>query len=141
MNEHSKLHISAFSYCHETLSKVRKVGVHLAQEVMECVRWQVICVDLEHLHDKEWRVTIESPTFRSNVLFACVDEVHLMNEWGLSFRPAFAAVRTFFHGCFLASMSAVGLSVTLEPGAPTTSVCKSLNFFEGNFLLIRQSNA
>ena len=108
---------------------------------MECVRCQVICVDLEHLRNKEWREIIESPTFQSNVLFVCVDEVHLINEWGLSFRPAFAAVRTFFCGRFPASISVVGLSATLEPGAPTMSVCKSLNFFEGNLLLIRQSNA
>jgi len=59
----SKLNISAFSYCHETLSKVRNVGVHLAQEIMECIKWQVICVNPEHLHDKEWREITESLTF------------------------------------------------------------------------------
>ena len=97
-------------------------------------------MDLEHLRNKEWREIIESPTFQSNVLFVCVDEVHLINEWGLSFRPAFSAVGTFFRGRFPVLISVVGLSATLEPGAPTTSVCKSLGFFEGNFLLIRRSN-
>ena len=137
MNKLSKLHRSAFSSdCHETLSKAQKVGVRLAQEIIECFRWQVICVDQEHLRNKEQREIIESLTFQSNVLSVCTDEVHLINEWGLSFCPAFEAVRTFFHGCFPASISVVGLSATLEPGAPT-SVCKSLNFFEGNFLLIQ----
>ena len=107
---------------------------------MECIRWQVICVDPEHLRDKEWREITKSPTFRSNILFACVDEVHLINKWGLSFHPAFSAVGTFFCGRFPASISVVGLSATLEPSTPTTSVCKSLGFFEGNFLLIRRSN-
>jgi superfamily II DNA helicase RecQ len=113
VNELSKLNISALSYCHETLSKARKVGVRLAREIMECVMWQVICVDPEPLRDKEWREITKSPTFRSNVLFACVDEVHLINEWGLSFRPAFAAIGTFFRGRFPASISVVGLSATL----------------------------
>ncbi|KIJ91174.1 hypothetical protein K443DRAFT_14631 [Laccaria amethystina LaAM-08-1] len=53
VNEVSKLNISAFSYCHETLSNMQKVGVHLTQEIMECVKWQVTCVDPEHLHNKE----------------------------------------------------------------------------------------
>ena len=29
---------------------------------------------------------------------------------------------------------------TLKPGLPTVSVCKSLGFFEGNFVLIQRSN-
>jgi hypothetical protein len=27
----------------------------LAGEIKECIRWQVICVDPEHLRDREWR--------------------------------------------------------------------------------------
>ena len=97
-------------------------------------------MDPEHLRDKEWREITEEPTFRSNVLFACVDEVHLINSWGLSFRPAFRLIGTFLRGCFPASISILGLTATLEPGGPTESVCKSLGFFEGSFTLIRRSN-
>ncbi|KAF8219123.1 hypothetical protein L208DRAFT_1343138, partial [Tricholoma matsutake] len=50
--ELSKLNISAFSYCHETLSKAQKAEIHVADVIKECIRWQVICVDPEHLHDK-----------------------------------------------------------------------------------------
>ncbi|KDR64823.1 hypothetical protein GALMADRAFT_30528, partial [Galerina marginata CBS 339.88] len=89
VDELSKLYVSGFSYCAETLTEARKTGVRLAQDIKECSRWQVVCVDPEHLRDKEWREITESPTFRSNVLFACVDEAHLINTWGLSFRPAF----------------------------------------------------
>ena len=140
VHELSKLNVSAFSYCKETLSDARKAGIRLAGEIKECVRWQVICVDPEHLRDKEWREITESPTFRTNVLFACVDEVHLINEWGISFRLAFGAIGTFLRGRFPSSISVVGLSATLEPGLPMVSVCKSLGFFEGNFKLIRGSN-
>ena len=124
----------------ETLTNARKAGLQLAKEIKECIRWQVVCVDPEHLRDKEWREITESPTFRTNVLFACVDEAHLINTWGLSFRPTFALIGTFLRGRFPGSISIVALTATLEPGAPTVSVCKSLGFFEGNFKLIRRSN-
>ncbi|PPQ82694.1 hypothetical protein CVT25_009424 [Psilocybe cyanescens] len=140
VHELSNLHISAFSYCKETLSEARKAGIRLAAEIQECQKWQVICVDPEHLRDKEWRQITESPTFRANVLFACVDEVHLVNEWGLSFRLAFAAIGTFLRGRFPTSISLVSLTAMLESGSPTISVCKSLGFFGGNFRLIQRSN-
>ena len=94
-------------------------------------------MDPEHLRDREWREITEYSTFRANILFACVDEVHLINEWGLDFRLAFGTVGTFLRGRFPASVSIVGLTATLEPGPPMVSVCKSLGFFEGNFKLIR----
>ena len=132
--------MAAFSYCSETLTSARKAGLRLAEKIKECIQWQVVCVDPEHLRDKEWREITESPMFRSNVLFACVDEVHLINTWGLSFRPAFTLIGTFLRGRFPSSISVVGLSATLEPGLPTVSVCKTLGFFEGRFKLIRRSN-
>ncbi|PPQ87651.1 hypothetical protein CVT25_011489 [Psilocybe cyanescens] len=138
--ELSTLKVAAFAYCKETLSNARKAGVRLADVIKECVEWQVICVDPEHLRDKEWKDITESPTFRSNVLFACVDEVHLINTWGLSFREAFTLIGIFLRGRFPASISISALSATLEPGPPTVSVCKSLGFFEGRFKLIRRSN-
>lgn len=54
---------------------------------------------------------------RANVLFACVDEVHLISEWGLSFRLlAFGTIGTFLRGRFPSWISIVGLTATLEPG-------------------------
>jgi superfamily II DNA helicase RecQ len=90
-------------------------------------------VDPEHLRDKEWREISEYPTFRANILFACVDEVHLINEWGLAFRLAFGTIGSFLRGRFPSSISIIGLTATLEPGLPTVAVCKSLGFFEGNY--------
>ncbi|KAF8961376.1 hypothetical protein BDZ97DRAFT_1664302 [Flammula alnicola] len=126
VNQLFKLNVSAFSYCAETLTKARKTGLRLAQEIKECVRWQVVCVDPEHLRNMEWREITEGSTFRSNVLFACVDEGHLINSWGLSFHPAFTLIGTFLRGRFPSSISILGLTATLEPRLPTESVCKSL---------------
>jgi hypothetical protein len=38
-------------------------SIRLAREIKESVKWQVICVDPEHLHDKEWREITEYSTF------------------------------------------------------------------------------
>jgi superfamily II DNA helicase RecQ len=119
---------------------VRKAGIWLAREIKDCTKWQAVCVDPEHLRDKEWREISESPVFQANVLFTCINEVHLINEWGLSFRLALAGIGTFLWGCFPASICIVGLSAMLEAGLPTVSVCKSLGFFEGHFRLIQRSN-
>jgi hypothetical protein len=97
-------------------------------------------VDPEHLHDKEWREITEISIFQSNVLLACIDEVHLINVWGLVFHIALTAIRILLHSRFSTSISIFGLSATLEPGPPTVSICKSLGFFEGSFKFIRRSN-
>lgn len=109
-------------------------GIHLSGEISECIEWQVICVDPENLRDKERREITEYSAFRANILFACVDEVHLINEWGLAFRLAFGTIGSFLRGRFPSLISIVGLTATLEPGSPTVAVCKILGFFEGNFL-------
>ena len=112
----------------------------LSDVIKECIRWQVICVDPEHLCNKEWRAIMESPTFQSKVLLGCINEVHLINFWGLSFCTAFATIGAFLRGRFPVSMSIVNLTATLKPGPSTISVCKILDFFKGNFKFIRRSN-
>jgi superfamily II DNA helicase RecQ len=123
----------AFSYCSETLTEARKTGLCLAREIKECVRWQVVCVDPEHLRDKEWREITEGPIFRSNVLFACVDEAHLINSWGLSFRSAFSLIGTFLRGRFPSSISILGLTATLGTWF-TNRICLQESWlFRGKF--------
>ncbi|KAF4622465.1 hypothetical protein D9613_009317 [Agrocybe pediades] len=140
VHELSLLGVSAFSYYSEALTEARKTGVRLASEIKEYLRWQVIFVDPEHLTGKEWREIADSPTFRANVFSATVDEVHLINEWGLSFWLAFGTIGRFLRGRFPSSISINGLSATLEPGDPTKHVCQSLGFFYGRFKFIRRSN-
>ncbi|KAJ7828857.1 hypothetical protein B0H14DRAFT_2594438 [Mycena olivaceomarginata] len=125
----SKFHVSGFAYCRESLADARRNGINLTDEIKAC-RWQVICVDPEHLHDKEWRSISEWPAFGARLLFSAVDEAHLIDEWG--------GVSTRFQAdC---SSSVVTLSATLTPGQATSSVCTSLGFFDGAFHLICRSN-
>ncbi|KAF8179975.1 P-loop containing nucleoside triphosphate hydrolase protein [Mycena galopus ATCC 62051] len=138
--ELGKLHIAGFAYCRESLADARQSGTNLTDAIKSCSQWQVVCVDPEHLRDKEWRTISEWPNFRAKLLFSATDEAHLINEWGEEFRPDFRLIGQFFRGQFPTSTSVVALSATLAPGAATSAVCTSLGLFEGAFHHIRRSN-
>ncbi|KAK6985233.1 P-loop containing nucleoside triphosphate hydrolase protein [Favolaschia claudopus] len=138
--ELSKLGIHGFAYCRESLADARRAGNDLTSLIKSGTKWQVICVDPEHLQDKEWRVISDSPVFRSKLLFAAVDEVHLIREWGADFCIAFNTIGLFFRGRFPPSTAIVALSATLAPGPETSAICNSLGLFPGAFHLIRRSN-
>jgi superfamily II DNA helicase RecQ len=89
------MNVSAFAYCRESLAEARRQGINLANEIKICTKWQVICVDPEHLKTKEWRDISESPVFRSKIIYAAIDEVHLINEWGTDFRVDFKLIGLF----------------------------------------------
>ncbi|KAJ7436294.1 P-loop containing nucleoside triphosphate hydrolase protein [Mycena latifolia] len=140
VSELEKLDIAALAYCHETLAESRRNGVNLADEIKNCAKWQVICVDPEHLRGKEWRVIAEHSTFRARIIYAAVDEAHLINEWGIEFRLAFQLIGLFLRGCLPSWISIIALSATLAPGQPTTAVCESLGLYGATFHMIRRTN-
>ncbi|KAJ6505453.1 P-loop containing nucleoside triphosphate hydrolase protein [Mycena sanguinolenta] len=137
--ELSKFQVSGLAYCRESLAEARRNAVNLTEEIKTC-RWQVVCVDPEHLRDKEWRTISESPEFSARLLYSAVDEAHLINGWGVDFRPDFKLIGQFFRGRFPSSSSVVALSATVAPGQETASICTSLGLFDGSFHLIRRSN-
>ncbi|KAJ7776978.1 P-loop containing nucleoside triphosphate hydrolase protein [Mycena maculata] len=140
VSELTKLGIIAITYCRETLADTRRAGINLATEIKECTKWQVICVDPEHLRDKEWRMISEWPVFRSRLLFTAADEAHLIREWGLDFRPSFRMIGLFVRGHLPPSTSVLALSATLAPGKDTSAICQSLGLYGKSFHLIRHSN-
>ncbi|KAJ7478915.1 P-loop containing nucleoside triphosphate hydrolase protein [Mycena latifolia] len=138
--ELARMKVSGFAYCREALADARRQGINLADEIKNCTKWQVICVDPEHLKTKEWRDISESPIFRSRIFYAATDEAHLINEWGILFRIDFRTIGLFLRGRLPSSISIVGLSATLAPGKDTTAVCQTLGLFEGHFHMIRRTN-
>ncbi|KAJ7877262.1 hypothetical protein B0H14DRAFT_3436214 [Mycena olivaceomarginata] len=68
--ELTRLNISAFAYSQESLADTRRREVRLADEIKSCDKWQVVCVDPEHLKTKVWREVSESPIFRANIIYA-----------------------------------------------------------------------
>ncbi|KAJ7772883.1 P-loop containing nucleoside triphosphate hydrolase protein [Mycena maculata] len=115
--------------------ELKKLG-----EIMECKKWKVVCVDPEHLRVKAWREITASETFRANITYGCSDEAHLIKEWGAGFRPQFRHIGTFFRGRLPSSTLIFGLSATLQPGAATNSVCKSLGMLGDTVHVLRRSN-
>jgi superfamily II DNA helicase RecQ len=122
------------------LADARCRGVKLADEIKTCDKWQVICVDPEHLKTKEWREISEYSIFRQRIIYAAADEVHLINLWGIDFRRDFGTIGRWVRGRLPTTVSILGLTATLAPGKDTAAVCQSLGFFEGQFHLIRRTN-
>ncbi|KAJ7874337.1 P-loop containing nucleoside triphosphate hydrolase protein [Mycena olivaceomarginata] len=137
--ELEKLTVPALAYCSETVSEARKAGVNLTGQIMEC-KWNVICVDPEHLREKAWRQIPAADKFRANLVYGCVDEAHLMREWGAVFRPLFKHIGRFFRGSCPSTMAVIALSATIQPGAAFDGVCETLGFTEGDLYVMRRSN-
>ncbi|KAJ7573395.1 P-loop containing nucleoside triphosphate hydrolase protein [Mycena floridula] len=123
--ELTKLGLSAFSYSTDNLAECRRNKIPIASLIKECEKWQIICVSPERLGDAEWREIVDYQLFRDNVIFGIVDEVHLINEWGLDFRIAFSHIGIFLRGRFPSRAAIVGLTATLQPGPATTAVCRN----------------
>ncbi|KAF9024018.1 hypothetical protein BDZ89DRAFT_1189309 [Hymenopellis radicata] len=141
VHELEELGIRALAYTAARKTEAHKNREKLAEEIASCKRWQVICVDPEHLRDEEWRKTIpRSSAFRENLIYACAEEGHLLNEWGLSFRKAFGFIGVYFRGLLPSTISVFTLSATLPPGEQTRRVCRNLGFTRGNYTTIRHSN-
>ncbi|KAJ6545717.1 P-loop containing nucleoside triphosphate hydrolase protein [Mycena capillaripes] len=138
--ELKKLRIPAFAYCQDTVTEAHKAGRNLVRDIAECKTWNVICIDPEHLREKAWREITVSEVFRANIVYGCVDEAHLINEWGAEFRTQFKHVGSFFRGRLPSSASVMALSATLEPGAPSNNVCASLGMSRDDYYVLRTSN-
>ncbi|KAJ7768604.1 P-loop containing nucleoside triphosphate hydrolase protein [Mycena maculata] len=138
-HELSLLRVPALACTSETLTEARKSGRDLTAEIAEC-RWPIVCIDPEHLTDKQWECITNSQVFHENIVFACIDEGHLIVEWGLEFRPAFNHIGTFCRGRLPPHISVFALTATLQPGSMTKAVCRSLGFQPRMFHLLRRSN-
>ncbi|KAF9021242.1 hypothetical protein BDZ89DRAFT_957637 [Hymenopellis radicata] len=132
--------ISGLAYDRETILRAGKERRNLINEITACTLYQVICIDPEHLHAPAWRKILDAPLFRSNLIYACLEEGHVAVEWGQTFREAYNNIGTFLRGRLPSQVPVFSISATLEPGAPTTALCKILGFRANNFTLFRFSN-
>ncbi|KAL0057301.1 hypothetical protein AAF712_016063 [Marasmius tenuissimus] len=132
--------IEAFAYTHENLTKYRIEGIDVVDKICESRTWQVICVDPEHLQQKEWRRIMKNDTFIKSLVYFCCEEVHLIRDWGAAFRPSFKFIGSTACGELPDHIPIIALSATCPPGLVTDSVCKSLGLIGNNFHTIRRSN-
>ncbi|KAJ7437883.1 hypothetical protein FB451DRAFT_1450196, partial [Mycena latifolia] len=132
--------VPALAYTSDVLADARKEGRNITPEIMSC-RWLIICIDPEHLMDKQWERITDCQLFRDNIAFMSADEAHLIDEWGEDFRPAFRHIGNFIRGRLPPNVSVSALTATLQPRLPTRSNCKALGFLQGTFHMYRRSNA
>ncbi|KAF9033710.1 hypothetical protein BDZ89DRAFT_1130874 [Hymenopellis radicata] len=132
--------LAEHAYDRETISTAIIEKRNLVKEIASCTSFQVICIDPEHLHARAWCKILDDTDFRANLIYACLEEGHVAVEWGPTFREAYNNIGTFMRGRLPSSVPVFTISATLEPGAPTTALCKVLGFRAGNFTLFRFSN-
>ncbi|KAJ7204742.1 P-loop containing nucleoside triphosphate hydrolase protein [Mycena pura] len=89
--------VSALAYDRETLVRAAHEHRNLIEDIASCTLFRVICVDPEHLHSTPWQRILDTAVFRENLIYACLEEGHLANEW-LTFRESYRNIGTFLRG-------------------------------------------
>ncbi|KAI0348728.1 P-loop containing nucleoside triphosphate hydrolase protein, partial [Trametes cingulata] len=100
----------------------------------------VIILGPEQLKSPGFRGLLDTKGFLSRVVGLGVDEIHLLNSWGLEFRPVFRQIgdwRPRLHEDAIL----IGTTATLRPGLPTNTVTEFLRFRTSKTHVIRLSNA
>ncbi|KAF8056278.1 P-loop containing nucleoside triphosphate hydrolase protein [Lyophyllum atratum] len=137
--EISKFGVHAVAYTSEVLTEARKTGRQLWKEIA-LGQWPLVCIDPEHLTAKDWEQITNNETWRENIAFLCVDEIHLVHEWGADFRPAFRFIGMFARSRCPPHISVFGLSATMEPGMPTSTICDTMGLIPGHFYHLQRTN-
>ena len=100
----------------------------------------IISLSPEMLATKELTALLSKPLFKKRLFALCVDEIYLLQRWGLSFHLAFLQI-----GHIRAQLPAktifIGLTATLAIGEPFKQVTTFLGLHERTYHLIRRSNA
>ncbi|KAJ7016697.1 hypothetical protein C8F04DRAFT_1244800 [Mycena alexandri] len=110
-------------------------------EIQECKTWNIICVDPEHLRDKAWRQITDFDTFRTNITFGCVDEAHLIDEWGAAFSALLFDTSVNSSAVVFPPLPPFSPSLPqVSPASRPTQICKSLGMSGDDFYLLQCSN-
>lgn len=86
---------------------------------------QVIFLGPENMKTRQFDEFIKIPSIRNRLIQFTVDELHLLNEWGMDFRTSYQEVSTMrarlpSHTVF------VGLSASIEPGQQFDSCIRAM---------------
>ncbi|CDO73525.1 hypothetical protein BN946_scf185013.g160 [Trametes cinnabarina] len=100
---------------------------------------EVLLLSPEQLTSANFAALLRNKEYQSRVVVLGVDEIHLLNTWGKTFRRDFleiGSVRMRFEH----RPQIIALSATLRSGLPFRSVCAFLGLHSGHYYLIRRSN-
>ncbi|PBK88553.1 hypothetical protein ARMGADRAFT_1115907 [Armillaria gallica] len=113
--------IQGISLCHDTIVEARRSGASFVKDIVSCNKHQVVCIDPEHLNEKEWQDIMKSDEFWLNTVYVCIEEAHLINKWGAAFHPLFKCIGQLIRGHVPSFCSIFALTATLQPGKHTES--------------------
>ncbi|KAI0781600.1 P-loop containing nucleoside triphosphate hydrolase protein, partial [Irpex lacteus] len=99
--------------------------------------YRVVLLSPEMLQTDAFKGAITDSGVRMRLAIFCVDECHLIDEWGRDFRTAYGAIKDTIP--WLPTWTVrVGLTATLEPGRQTSAVMEALGFTDSNSHLDRR---
>src|SRR5882762_1907158 len=100
----------------------------------------MLCLLPEQLISKGFADLLEYKPFWKRFCALGVDEIHLLYQWGMSFRLVFQQIEYIRSRCppWIITM---GLSATVAKGRVMDHICKFLGYKPGKFHIIRRSNA
>lgn len=100
----------------------------------------VILLSPEQLSTSGFRALVNDKTFTSHLMALNIDEVHLLCSWGNQFCTSFKNIG-HIRVCFPHTPVIIALTATICTCPQMTSVCRFLGLHEGQYHLIRCSNA
>ena len=98
---------------------------------------RILLLSPEQLISKNLEKLVNKPTFRGRVCLLAIDEVHLLDSWGHSFRKAYQQIQ-YVRARFESSLVTIAMSATLLPGDQTDRVCEFVGL--RNYHTVRRSN-
>jgi len=98
---------------------------------------RILLLSPEQLISKRLEKLVDNVAFRKRVCLLAVDEVHLLDSWGDSFRKAYQQIQ-YVRARFESNLVAIAMTATLLPGDQTDRVCDFVRL--QNYHTIRRSN-
>ena len=98
---------------------------------------RVLLLSPEQLISKRLEKLVNDSVFRRRVCLLAVDEVHLLDSWGSSFRKSYQQI-TYMRARFESSLVAIAMTATLLPGDQTDRVCEFVGL--RGYHTVRRSN-
>ncbi|KAF9645276.1 P-loop containing nucleoside triphosphate hydrolase protein [Thelephora ganbajun] len=84
---------------------------------------RVLLLSPEQLISKQLEKLVNNSGFRKRVCLLAVDEVHLLDTWGKSFRKAYLQIQ-YMRARFESSLVMTAMTATLLPREQTQQICK-----------------
>ena len=98
---------------------------------------RVLLLSPEQLISKRLEKLVNNSGFRKRVCLLAVDEVHLLDTWGTSFRKAYHQI-SFIRAHFESVLVMIAMTATLLPGKQTERVCKFIALQD--YHIVQRSN-